>query len=243
MTENLLAEFEPDPSPLLGLIRQNVDDSMLREIADADYGEDFELHYEVLLEIYDGKIPFPFKFHPSEVLELTLWSLPEDPLLNPSGNVTRRHWTRLFCCVALLRAGIESSNRIHCNDASTIQLVDSVLKLGEETTRAGLSFLSWRLNQYSEIERERQHCAVGCLLLIAALGQCDETTVNEILDSVWKTADYHGEYGVTGGIQNGTYGDVWERHIRNILLNGRVLKDVDSQSMLTLFAKDLLGER
>lgn len=33
-----LKEFEPDAAPLISLVIQRVDESMLREIAEADYG-------------------------------------------------------------------------------------------------------------------------------------------------------------------------------------------------------------
>ncbi len=120
---------------------------MLREIAEADYGMDSDAHLQGLLAIKAGQMYVPMKWKPKEVLELTRWTEPEDPSSESGSPATRDHWMRLLSCAILIRAAAEPENDGYFNgEGSTIiQLVDSAIKLGEETTVATLQFLRWRM--------------------------------------------------------------------------------------------------
>jgi hypothetical protein len=101
MLTNPLQRLEPIHNPLLALIFEHVDDSMLLKIAQADYGKDVEIHLAALDQIRANNIPFPIQWHPGEVLELTRWT-EWDNLTPPNGEISERnHWMRLFACTVL----------------------------------------------------------------------------------------------------------------------------------------------
>jgi hypothetical protein len=157
---------------------QNVDDSMLREIAAADYGMDVEEHLEQLRAIKNGKVPTPMEWEPKEVLELIRWSEPEDATWSPGSTGRRGHWMRLFSCAALLRAAAEPENDGYFTgeDSTIIQLVDSAVKLGEKTSLVALKFLCWRMQYRTLDEWDRPYFAIAILLLSVFLDKCDPDT-------------------------------------------------------------------
>jgi hypothetical protein len=59
--------LEPSDLPLLALIFEYVDDSMLAEIAIGDYGDDVEIHLAALHQIRANNIPMPMQWHPRGV--------------------------------------------------------------------------------------------------------------------------------------------------------------------------------
>lgn len=60
MSETILAACEPNRDRLLALVSEAIDDSMLQEIAEADYGRDVEEYLPALKQIRDkGKMPVP----------------------------------------------------------------------------------------------------------------------------------------------------------------------------------------
>ncbi|KLU02318.1 hypothetical protein RISK_005384 [Rhodopirellula islandica] len=104
-------QLEPSSDDLLRIVFSNVDESMLREIAAADYGEVFDEHLEQLAVIKSGKILAPMQWEPKEVLELIRWSEPEDPSWSPGSTGDRGHWMRLFACVGR-SAGMIGHHRV-----------------------------------------------------------------------------------------------------------------------------------
>jgi hypothetical protein len=68
MSSNPIERLEPADNPLLTLIFDRVDDSMLLEIAKADYGDDVDIHLAALHQIRANNIPIPMQWHPGEVL-------------------------------------------------------------------------------------------------------------------------------------------------------------------------------
>jgi hypothetical protein len=164
----LLALLEPSPDALLGVLRQRVDDAMLREIAAADYGRDIDRHLRELRAIRDrGAVPAPMDWWPQEVLELTRWSEPGKPTgaVDPA---LREHLKRAFSCGVLLRAGAEPANadsNLFSESDTLAQLLDSVLVLGDEAQRAALRFLAWRVQGLPECESERSFFALAVALL------------------------------------------------------------------------------
>lgn len=241
MNSKLLAEFAPDPAPLQELIRQNVDDAMLREIAAADYGEDVELHYKGVQGFYAGEIPDPFHWHPREVLELVQWSQPEDRSWSPGGFGERGHWMRIFCCASLLRAGTISSNNVG-ESSPIILLVDSALKIRNELLPAVLYFLIWKLNLYPKHDYERQYCAIGCLLMIVTLNKCTERILDEILEVVTEPSHYQAD-GIADAISDCFLSQTWKNITRRLLIDNDNIQPDDLRILVSLFAKDLLGER
>ncbi len=72
-----LNRFRPSQNAVLDWLRERVDDPMVREIAEADYGQDAEQHFNVLIKVRNGgKLPVPLTWVPREVLELIRWSRP-----------------------------------------------------------------------------------------------------------------------------------------------------------------------
>ena len=149
-----IGQLEPSKDDLLQIVFSRVDDSMLREIAAADYGQDVDEHLKQLLAIKHGKVHVPMRWEPREVLELIRWSEPEDRTWSPGSTGERGHWMRLFACSALLRAAAEPANEGYFTgeDSTIIQLVDSGIKLGEKTATATLRFLSWCMQQRSSVD-------------------------------------------------------------------------------------------
>lgn len=167
-----LAEaFPPSPDALLDLLRPRVDDGMLREIAQADYGMDEDAHLAALLPIRDsGAILAPMGWEPKEVLELIRWSQPEDPEWKPGSTGTRGHLMRAFACAALLRAAAEPASLGYFDgeNSTLAQLLESALELGGELPEAAARFLAWRTPRMGAQE-ERPFFAFGLLVLTVLL--------------------------------------------------------------------------
>jgi hypothetical protein len=165
---DLLARAEPSATRLLKLLGSQIDDSMLREIAAADYGCDADVHFERLKLIRDeGAILDANKWHPTEVLELIRWSQPEDPHWQPGATGERGHLIRAFACTVLLRSSVESSNRSHDYAVSQTlkQLLQSVAVPGDAAERASVSFLAWLVERAWESAR----ALYALVFLMAAL--------------------------------------------------------------------------
>src|ERR1700761_2888417 len=100
---DVFARFSPDPNALLRLVSKHVNESMLNEIAAADYGDKVAEHLAPLRQIRDGRsLRAPMRWEPREVLELIRWSEPDIPDWKPGSSGERGHWMRAFCCSALL---------------------------------------------------------------------------------------------------------------------------------------------
>jgi hypothetical protein len=151
---SLLLPFKPSESALLDWLRPHIDDSLLPEIAAADYGVQSDEDFAALLPIRDQQIiPFPLRWIPREVLELIRWSEPEDPAWKPGSTGTRGHLMRAFSCAVLLKAADNPETRgyIEGENDTLIQLISSVLYLGREACENALRFLCWRASRLSLI--------------------------------------------------------------------------------------------
>ncbi len=175
----VLANLDPSDRPLLDLLFQHIDDSMLVEIAHADYGDDVAIHLEALQQIRSGSIPVPLQWHPAEVLCLTRWT-EWDSLNTPELISQRNHWMRLFVCTVLIWASLEPEDYEYQNEnwdytdgenSTIIQFIDSALNLGDHVSLAALKFLGWRMQCQIEralIDEDFGNCpcyAVAMLLL------------------------------------------------------------------------------
>jgi hypothetical protein len=185
MSAEPLKHFGPTNEELLHLVFKQVDDSMLREIAEADYGMDADAHLKALSAIKTGNVPAPMEWEPKEVLELVRWSEPEDPTWKPGSVGARGHWMRLFSCAVLVRAAAEPENDGYFTgeDSTIIQLVDSAIKLGAHTSLAALKFLCWRMQYRTLDEWDRPYFAIAILLLSVSLGKCDPQTAQFLISS------------------------------------------------------------
>jgi hypothetical protein len=166
---DLLHAFPPSPNALLDLLRARIDDSMLLEIARADYGMDADEHLAAVRAIRDtGAVPAPMGWVPQEVLELIRWSEPGDPEWKPGSTGERGHLMRAFACAALLRAAAEPENALDGENATLAQLVASTLVLGEDAQEAAARFLVWRIPALQP-EEERPFFAFALLFLAVLL--------------------------------------------------------------------------
>ena len=113
-------------------MRPYVDDGMLREIAEADYGVEADTTYAVLRRMRDDPHHTGASdFQTSEVLELIRWSEPDDPEWKPGGHGIHGHWMRAFCCAWLLREIAEDGGFVSnaALNETIIQLIGSVARL------------------------------------------------------------------------------------------------------------------
>jgi hypothetical protein len=235
----ILSSFDPSPDTLLDLIRKRIDDSMLGEIAEADYGEDARAHLEALRHIRDtGQVPAPMKWVPQEVLELIRWSEPEDPSWKPGSTGIRGHWMRAFACAALLRAHAEPAYAGYFDgeNQNIAQLLASALILGRDVQASAGAFLAWRVRQL-QVDEERPFFVFALLLLSVYFDRqrISEHDVSDLAD--WFTAEEARERGALGwmppektrqGLLGLTYFDlkhhVWRSLARHSLAETRNLR-------------------
>ena len=172
-----------DPTTLLGQIARRVDDSMITEIAEADYGDDVDEHRVALERIRrDHRPPPPGDWHPREVLELIRWSEPEDPEWKPGATGRRGHVMRAFACATLLAGASADTEGYFDNENETlIQLVRSVLTLGGELPRHTRNAIVWRLDGPNPPDDERPFFLLAILLLTLFLDDVDDAVAVETL--------------------------------------------------------------
>jgi len=183
MSADPLNHLDPTSEELLRLVFKQVDASMLREIAEADYVMDADAHLKALSAIKTGNVPAPMEWVPKEVLELIRWSEPDDPTWKPESVGDRGHWMRLFSCAVLIRAAAEPENDGYFigEESTIIQLVDSAMKLGLDTSLAALKFLCWRMQFRPLDEWDRPYFSVAILLLSVFLDKYDPQTAHFLI--------------------------------------------------------------
>ncbi len=238
MSTSPLARLKPSAQPLFDLVFRRVDDSMLREIAEADYGFGVDEHLEALLAIKHGQIPAPMEWEPKEVLELTRWSEPDEPdgTWEPTGE--RGHWMRLWACAVLIRAAVEPENefRFLGEESTIIQLVASAMRLGPEAAQATLQFLAWHL-EYRVVEIEKSpYSAVGALLLCVFLNRCDPETLHYLI-AVAKAEDTD----ISGLFGEGQKSQTWHDITYSLLIEPGALQSGPINSELKSFGAAILG--
>jgi hypothetical protein len=180
-----LEVFAPSRDELLDRVSELVDDSILREISEADYGQDADAHLPYLRRLRDqGELP-PAQWHPREVLELIRWSEPEDPDWKPGSTGRRGHIMRAFASTALLRMGSEPSNRNYFEgeNQTLAQLLVSVDVLGAPLPLSTRRFLAWRLPLFTEHDEERPFFILALLLLALDVHpRAPESYLQDLLD-------------------------------------------------------------
>jgi hypothetical protein len=207
---DLLKTFDPAANVLLDLLRKQVDDAMLQEIAEADYGMEADGNLEALRCIRDrGEVPAPMQWEPKEVLELIRWSEPDDPNWQPGATGVRGHWMRAFACAALLRGAAEPANDgylVNSENDTVAQLLASASVLGPDVQMATARFLAWRIPQLEV--GERPLFAFG-LLFLATLLNGDRFPEHQIASLAdWVVAEEtQAHKGV--GLPPRPQGDLW----------------------------------
>lgn len=231
--------LEPADRPLLDLIFDRVDDSMLLEIARCDYGDDVEIHLAALHQIRANNIPRPLRWHPGEVLCLTRWDEWDSLNATDIAISTHKHWMRLFACTVLIwvsleleddEYNVEDWNHLEGENSTIIQFLDSALYLGDDVSIAALKFLGWRMQ--SQIERASiddgfGNCpcyAVAILLLSVSLDRCNPEIVNFLISMAYCEHEY---VPISQEIGNDRcqLSQKWRDTIDRILFNPTVLND------------------
>ena len=177
---DLLRSFDPSDSALLDWIKPHLDDNNLWRMA-SDGTPDQENYFHALKRIQQGEpIPVPLFWVPLEILNLNRWREPDGYEL-PNGlkhcdltsspERTREHLERAFCCAVLLKAADEPETRgnIFGENDAMIQLLASVLYLGQEASRNMLRLLCWRVLRMPEGYEDLPFFAMAVLLLHASL--------------------------------------------------------------------------
>jgi len=143
---SLIEAFPPSNQRLIDLTRREIDDDMLAEIAQADYGCDAEKHFEVLRMIRETGVVPALGWHGGEVLGLIRWSNPENPNHKPGATGIRGHRMRAFACAVLLRSAMDSGSD-GSDEATLAQCLGSTRLLGRDFDEAAARFLTWMLLQ------------------------------------------------------------------------------------------------
>jgi hypothetical protein len=251
-----LNRFNPSERVLCDWLRKRVNDSMLRDIAEADYGMDAEEHFKALVKLRDGeKLPVPLRWVPREVLELIRWSEPDKPSCEPGFRDTRGHLMRAFVCTLLLRAAAEPENidYITGENQTIIQLVKSAIALGNEATEATLSFLCWCFPLASDT-CEKPFYAMAILLLQVFLSKHDKNGEDLLATCDWvineeakvRSNDIWGicisNWWLLGLTFYNQRHQAWESLTRKIVLEPSKPHPVKAAETLQIIGLSLLGE-
>jgi hypothetical protein len=244
-----LSRFNPSERILFDWLRKRVNDSMLRDIAEADYGMDAEEHFKALVKLRDGeKLPVPLRWVPREVLELIRWS-------EPGFRDTRGHLMRAFVCTLLLRAAAEPENLdyITGENQTIIQLVKSAIALGNEATQATLSFLCWCFPLVSDT-CEKPFYAMAILLLQVVLSKHDKHGEDILAICDWvmneeakvRSNDIWGicvsNWWLLGLTFHNQKHQAWESLTRKILLEPSKPHPAKAAETLQIIGLSLVGE-
>jgi hypothetical protein len=239
--------------PLLDLIFDRVDDAMLLEIARADYGDDVDLHLEILHQIRAGCIPIPLQWHPGEVLCLTRWTEWDTLAARDGAIATRDRWLRLFACTVLIWASLEPENYEYRaelwdysegEDSTIIQLLDSALELGVDVSIAALKFLGWRMQSQLHralVDEDFGNCpcyAVAMLLLCVSLNRSDPELVDFLISMAYGNSEY---IPIFREIDRCQLSQKWRDTIYRILLDPAAPDSARSHPALQNLGLELMG--
>jgi len=156
--------FAPEQRSAVDYLRRQIDESMLREIAEADYAHDVSKHFAALKPIWDGcELTELDHWFPMEVLELIRWSEPEVPDWKPGSTGLRGHKLRAFSCAVLL-----AMPNFEPDKETLIQMVDSVALLGSDAQEATARFLVWQLDTLGRVE-DRPFFALALAAIIQSI--------------------------------------------------------------------------
>ncbi len=178
----LLESVSPSRSALLDWLRPQISQSMLEEIAAADYGEEVSDHIAgIERQLSDAPHSGLLPLNPLEVLQLTRWTDPDIGWgdMPPTGQ--RGHLKRLLACTLLLQSAASIKNVDSLNDeeeymldtsgGTLIQLVRSALAFSYEAQSFALGLMLWLLEElmYPPLRPFIAYCAF--LLWLSCRGQ------------------------------------------------------------------------
>jgi hypothetical protein len=174
-----LAEaFPPSATALLDFTRRQIDDVMLLQIAEADYGQDADKHLAALRKIRDeGCLDSIRSWHPHEVIELSRLGDLDQPRRDSEPADLARHRIRAFCCAAFLTAELSQ----HCclfPASDLARLILSTKVLGPEAETAAGAWLTWAIPRCDFWEDWLFNCA----LVVLACRTGDDALVSESLE-------------------------------------------------------------
>lgn len=178
MAPDLLDLLHPSELVLRDWVAPQLDASMLKEIAQADYGVDVDEHLYALEELRSaGRLPEELDWRPQEVLRLTRWSTMDDPRLSPEA-VHRRHLMRLFSCLVLVRVATADGSPVN----SVTPLIESAVELGPDAVDAAAGYLAWcRLHEPGDWRDDQNSRPFLTLALVMLSSQLPQGNTPELL--------------------------------------------------------------
>lgn len=185
LPDSVSGAFPPSRDGLFHAVRAQTDDSMLKVVAECDYGMDADKHFTELKKIRDGLgWDEPMEWEPNEVLQLYRWSDAPDesrPNKRHEGELTGRefHIARAFCCCALLRVADHNENRSVFSNDSLAPLIDSCLHLGRPYGEFLARYLTWSLAAMEPWDEDYLYHGFGLLAVLAQLGAPEADVVGE----------------------------------------------------------------
>ncbi len=192
--EDHLSALRPCGESLLRWLAPLVDDAMLLEIAEADYGYRANQHLAPLLQIRrTARVDNALQWEPLEVLNLIHWSEPDDPEWQPSSQGRRGHLMRAFSCAALLvgRAHPDEGGQIVEEVSTLIQLVRSCEVIADEALREISRLLAWRMvdRSFHELGEERPFFGIALLLAQVQMKSPTMSAAGMIAIADWVAAE------------------------------------------------------
>jgi hypothetical protein len=179
-----LQKLNPSPDALMIALAGLVDDSMLEQIAVADYGTGAEEAILLRRVRDDHEVIAPMPFVLREVLNLTRWSEPERDHPDSEDQQRRGHIIRAFACAVLLRFNVEPSNQGHDDgeNQTLAQLLASLVTFGILYQVAALRFVAWRVQAINVIYEDDPFFILA--LLVLALRTYTDFTADELHEIV-----------------------------------------------------------
>jgi hypothetical protein len=168
----LLQKLNPDADGLIRALSQHVNDSMLMEIAIADYGEDVELNMTQLRRIRNEQVVLaPMPWNPKEVLRLMHWTELDTGSTGQSSipdDVRRQHLIRAFVCAVLLRATADPLNNgyFEGDNSSIAGLLESLPTLDATIQAEALRYFAWHVQQLMSGDSETPFYYLALLILV-----------------------------------------------------------------------------
>lgn len=181
LSKCLIEAFPSHPLALLVLLRPYIDDEMLEEIANADYGLDAQEHLSALKQVRDRlSFSVPMSWKPHEVLNLFRY--------HETGPTAHRQnvLKRAFCCICLLLDEVHRESRVHMIGSAIdplTRLLENILALGGEYPEAFAQFITWRLPHVDpDYARDRPFFAVAIFILAVFSRKVPECDIPKLID-------------------------------------------------------------
>ncbi len=166
----IVERYPPDRFVLFDLLRSQVPDSLLKSIAQADYGNDVREHIEALKRVRSREGEDQrLDWHPREVLELVRWGAPAEW---PAHD---RHLATSFCACALIVIPWEASNEGFLEADSVGALLTAVPELDPELIVPLIKLLVELLVHSEPWDEDYLYVAFGCIYLLFRVEDADWT--------------------------------------------------------------------